>query len=468
MRKKPYPILDHLAITALAEGGRGIGHAPDGRVVFVPWTMPGDTVQVQVTQRKKNFMEARLLEIIIPSSDRLVPQCTHFTKCGGCKMQHIPYDLQLAFKHQIAVDALQRIGKIKPDRIDAPVGADRTTYYRNKLEYTFSNKRWLTEAEFRAGVPNQVNATGYHVGGAFDRIIHIDQCWLQEDPSNAIRDTFHQIGESLGCTFFDAKTKMGDLRQLVIRITSTGEVMIIIGFGVIQDEIKKMVIDRFLTAFPNCTSVYSFINPKSNDFYGDLDCTLVTGKTHIQEQLGHLKYVIGPKSFFQTNSYQAVKLYNLVVEFAQLQAHELVYDLYTGTGTIALYLASRCRHVIGIEEVGPAIEDAHRNAELNGITNVTFYTGDVLKICTEAFVQEHGAPDCWILDPPRAGCHPDVLPVLLHSGASRIVYVSCNPATQARDCAVLSEKYRCVRSCAVDMFPHTAHVENVVLLELIK
>lgn len=467
-RRRKRPLIESVTITGIADKGRGVGRDEEGRVLFVEEVAPGDIVNVQTTRKKKGTWFGRPASFVKYSEERAKPFCEHFDYCGGCKWQHLSYDGQVKYKEQMVKDVMQRIGKVEIGTFLPLEAASKSQYYRNKLEFTFSDKRWLKPEELNdKNISNVEDVLGFHRAGAFDKIIDIEHCWLEDGPSNEIRNYIKKLAIEQELAFFDIKANEGFLRQVMIRITSIGDILLVMAFYE-NDEEK---ISKFLSAigekFPQITSLYYCINPKVNDFIMDLDMVLFQGKPQIEEQLGHVRFKIGAKSFFQTNTYQAEYLYNQIIEFADFNGTENVYDLYTGIGSIALYVADRVKQVVGIEEIEDAIKDAGENAALNGIDNCIFYAGDVKNILTDAFADKHGKPDIVITDPPRAGMHPDVVAMLLKLAAPKIVYVSCNPATQARDLQMLSEKYRVVKLRPVDMFPHTHHVESIALLELI-
>ena len=405
--------------------------------------------------------------MVRPSEIRIEPFCEHFGVCGGCKWQHLPYDFQLKFKRQQVVDALQRIAKVEIPEIPTTIGSDNTTCYRNKLEYTFSNKSWLTFEQMKSGeeFPDR-NAVGFHIPGAFDKVLNINKCWLQDNISNEIRLFIRDYALSKGYTFYDLKNQQGLMRTIMVRIASTCEIMLIVVFGEDNPEAVNDVMEAIKEKFPQITSLLYVINLKVNDTIVDQEVITYSGKPYIEEEMEGLKFRIGPKSFYQTNSHQAYKLYSKTREFAHLTGNELVYDLYTGTGTIANFVARQCRKVVGVEYVPEAIDDARLNSQVNGIDNTLFYAGDMKDILTDSFVAEHGVPDVMIIDPPRAGMHEDVVKVILNAAPKRIVYVSCNPATQARDVALLDCKYKITDIQPVDMFPHTHHVENIIAMDL--
>ena len=465
-KKKPLPIIENVEIVDVAAEGKSIAKIDD-MVVFIPYGAPGDIVDIKLDKKKKSFAEAHIERMVRPSEIRIEPFCEHFGVCGGCKWQHLPYDFQLKFKRQQVVDALQRIAKVEIPDIPTTIGSDNTTCYRNKLEYTFSNKSWLTFEQMKSGeeFPDR-NAVGFHIPGAFDKVLNINKCWLQDNISNEIRLFIRDYALSKGYTFYDLKNQQGLMRTIMVRIASTCEIMLIVVFGEDNPEAVNDVMEAIKEKFPQITSLLYVINLKVNDTIGDQEVITYSGKPYIEEEMEGLKFRIGPKSFYQTNSHQAYKLYSKTREFAHLTGNELVYDLYTGTGTIANFVARQCRKVVGVEYVPEAIDDARLNSQVNGIDNTLFYAGDMKDILTDSFVAEHGVPDVMIIDPPRAGMHEDVVKVILNAAPKRIVYVSCNPATQARDVALLDCKYKITDIQPVDMFPHTHHVENIIAMNL--
>lgn len=466
MRKKKEPvILQNIEIESIAAEGNALAHV-EGKVLFVPWCIPGDIVDVRVTKKKSAYMEGVMQRIVTPSQLRLEPFCEHYTVCGGCKWQPLPYDLQLKYKQQQVEDQLKRIGKLVLPPIEPILGSEKTVEYRNKLEFTFSNKRWILSGEDAEGLSDvEKLGLGFHISGFFDKVLDIKKCHLQASPSNEIRLWIKQYAIDNSLSFFDLREQTGLLRNLVIRTASTGEVMVIVVFACESEHITE-VMEELKNAFPQINSLYYIVNTKRNDSISDQTPILFSGSDAIYEQMEDLKFKIGPKSFYQTNSLQAYRLYSVVREFADLKGNEIVYDLYTGTGTIGLFLSNNAAKVVGIEYVPEAIEDAKVNASNNGRANAFFFAGDMKDMLTGDFINENGKPDVVILDPPRAGIHPSVAEVLLQAEAPRMVYVSCNPATQARDLALLQEKYEITRVRPVDMFPHTHHVENVVALKL--
>jgi len=467
-------IIPNLSIIDIAEEGKGVGKA-DELVVFVDKAVPGDIVDVRIVKKKKNFAEAVIEQLVSPSELRTDPFCQHFGTCGGCKWQHMGYDSQLNFKQKNVEAALQRLAKIDTSGIEPILGSAENKYYRNKLEYTFSNKRWLNKQDMADRPedllgPNEdleMNALGFHVPLRFDKILDIQHCYLQAEPSNSIRNSVRTYALNNAMSFYDLRNHSGNLRNLIIRTTSTGEVMVVVVFAYVDQESVDGLMEFLKLNFPEITSLLYIINQKKNDTIFDQEVITYAGRDHIFEQMDGLKFKIGAKSFYQTNSDQAYELYKITREFAGFKGDELVYDLYTGAGTIANFVAGSVKQVVGIEYVPTAIEDAKFNAELNGINNTMFYAGDMKDILTRDFIAAHGKPDVVITDPPRAGMHADVVERLLEMEAEKIVYVSCNAATQARDLALLKEKYEVVRIKPVDMFPHTQHVENVVLLKFV-
>lgn len=473
-KKKPY--LEDIVIEATAAEGNGLAHV-DGKVVFVKQGIPGDVVDVQVNKMRSGYSQGYIVQMKSPSPHRLSPFCVHFGQCGGCTWQTLPYDMQLAFKQQQVADQLTRIGHLELPEVSPILGSEKTRYYRNKLEYTFSNRRWLLAGEdWRTLSETDRLGLGFHISGFFDKVLDIQACHLQRDPSNAIRLFVRQYAIAHGLSFYDLRENRGFLRTMVIRTTSTGENMLVICFGGdAQGENARGQRDALLEAvhqrFPEITSLYYVINPKGNDNFSDLPCTLYGGAEAVYEQMENLRFKIGPKSFYQTNSAQAYRLYSVVRDFVQESVSTrvntdkpVIYDLYTGTGTIALFLSQLASRVVGIEYVPEAIEDAKINARENGIENAFFFAGDMKDVLNAGFIAREGHPDIVVLDPPRAGIHPSVAQVLLNCAPEHMVYVSCNPATQARDLAVFADRYDIVHVQPVDMFPHTTHVENCVLL----
>lgn len=457
--------LNNIQVIDIAEEGKGVGKSDD-LVIFIDKAVPGDVVDVELLRRKKKFYEGRIQNIVKPSDHRTEPFCEHFGVCGGCKWQHLNYDAQLLFKQKSVVDALQRLAKVNTSGIEPILGSKETSYYRNKLEYTFSDKRWLTDGDMRSDQEMEMNALGYHIPGRFDKILDIEHCYLQADPSNTIRNKVREYALANKISFYNLKNHEGSLRNLIIRTSSTGELMVIVVFAYVEEEQIKGMMEFISNEFKNLKSLLYIINQKKNDTIFDQDIHVFEGADHIFENMNGLKFKIGPKSFYQTNSDQAFELYKITKDFAGFKGDELVYDLYTGAGTIANFIAGSVKSVVGIEYVPTAIEDAKINSEINAIKNTSFFAGDMKDILNVEFIQTHGKPDVVITDPPRAGMHADVVKRLLEMEAEKIVYVSCNAATQARDIALMKDKYEVSRIRPVDMFPHTQHVENVVLLTL--
>lgn len=465
-RKKHDIILENVLIEAVAAEGKAIAKV-DGTVVFVQFAVPGDIVDVRITKKKKNYMEGCILRIVKPSEKRLEPFCSHFGVCGGCKWQPLPYEMQLQAKQQQVYDQLVRIGHLDIPEIQPIIPSEKTVFYRNKLEFTFSSRRWIEAGEDPESLtPAERQGLGFHVGRFFDKVLDIKHCWLQEEPSDNIRLFIKRYALEHNLEFFDIREHRGFLRNMIVRNNLKGDVMLILCFYHEDSAARTALLDAVSDAFPRITSLWYVINGKANDSISDLDCILYKGEDAIYEEMEGLRFKIGPKSFYQTNSLQAYRLYSTARDFADLKGNETVYDLYTGTGTIAQFISKHAARVIGIEYVPEAIADARTNAENNGITNCEFFAGDMKDVLTPGFIEEHGKPDVIILDPPRAGIHPDVAGVILDASPERIVYVSCNPASQARDLAILAEKYEITAVRPVDMFPHTHHVENVCALRL--
>lgn len=473
-KKKEHPLLENITIEGLASEGKALTHV-DGKVLFVPFAAPGDVCDIQVVKKKSSFMEGKIARLVQPSEVRTEPFCPHFTICGGCKWQHLPYALQLQSKDQVVRDALVRLGKIDVEEYLPILGSAQTERYRNKLEFTFSHKRWLFPREMdelnarpEAPAPWELSGLGYHLPGMFDKILDIDQCHLgasvMDDIRLFIRDFCRQHPEDY--PYFDLRKQEGLMRTLMLRTTSIGETMVVVVFYQEAEEARVRLLTALQERFPEITALLYVINGKANDTIGDQEIHCFYGREYIEEEMEGLRFRIGPKSFYQTNSLQAYELYKVAREMAELTGREHVYDLYTGTGTIANFVARQCASVIGIEYVPEAIVDAKINSQVNGIDNTLFYAGDMKDILTEEFIAQHGRPDVIITDPPRAGMHEDVIATILRAAPARIVYVSCNPATQARDLQLLTAggAYRVTKSRAVDMFPHTHHIENVVQL----
>ena len=465
--KKKLPVLEKIRITGIAAEGKAIAKYNDW-VVFVPFVVPGDVVDIQLTRRKNSYAEGKAIYFHEYSNQRTTAFCKHYGICGGCKWQILPYDEQLRYKQQQVADNLTRIGKIPLPEILPILGSEKTQFYRNKLEYTFSNKRWMTENEIRSGqLFDTMNVLGFHIPTLFDKVLDIDECWLQAEPSNSIRLEIRNFCLKNNFSFFDLRNQNGLMRNIIIRTSSTGEVMLIVVFYENDTEKQNALLNHIAQKFSEITSLLYIINSKANDTITDQTVHVFKGNDRIWEEMEGLKFKIGPKSFYQTNSEQAYRLYQIVRDFAGLSGNELVYDLYTGTGTIAHFIAKKARQVIGIEYVPEAIEDAKINSEINQIDNTLFFAGDMKDLLNLEFINSYGRPDVIITDPPRAGMHNDVIAAILTAEPQKIVYVSCNPATQARDLNLLSVKYRVTKVQPVDMFPHTHHVENVVLMELI-
>ena len=469
-KRKPLPILEKVEIEAVAAEGKCVAHVND-MVVFVPFVVPGDVVDLQVCKKRNSYCEATVVRMVQPSPIRIAPKCEHFGICGGCKWQNLPYKEQLAAKQQQVIDQLTRIGKVELPEISPILGSEKTEEYRNKLEFACSNKRWYTKEELEAlpeGVGLEQGAIGFHITGAFDKIYPIEKCVLMDDYCNKVRNAIYNYALEHNLTFFDIREQHGLLRDIMMRNSNTGEWLVLVQFHYDEegDEERAMGLMQFIAdEFQEITSLLYVDNQKGNDTFNDLELTVFKGNDHIFELMEDLRFKVGAKSFYQTNTDQAYHLYSVARSFANLTGNELVYDLYTGTGTIANFVAKKAKKVIGIEYVPEAIEDAKINSEINNIANTLFYAGDMKDILTEEFVKQHGRPDVIITDPPRAGMHADVVNVILGAHPQRIVYVSCNPTTQARDLALLDKDYRVVAVQPVDMFPHTPHVENVVLLE---
>lgn len=467
-KKKELPLIEEVTITDIAAEGKALARV-DNMVIFVPYVVPGDVVDLQLKKKKNSYAEAVAVKFHKYSEKRAEAFCKHYGVCGGCKWQILPYEEQIRYKQKQVTDTLERIGKVPLPETSPIIGSQNIMRYRNKLEYTFSDKKWLTEQEIKEDVAyDRYGAAGFHIPGSFDKVLDIEECWLQDNISNEIRNTAKQYAIEHGLPFYNIRGQQGMMRNIIIRTSSTGELMTIVVCRIEDAEQQKQLeglMQHLADRFPQITSLIYVVNNKCNDTINDLDTVTFKGQDHIYEQMEDLKFKIGPKSFYQTNSAQAYELYKVARNFAGLTGGELVYDLYTGTGTIANFVAKKAKLVIGIEYVPEAIEDAKVNSQLNGIDNTLFYAGDMKDILTQDFINKHGRPDVIITDPPRAGMHPDVVDTILFAEPQRIVYVSCNPATQARDLAALDVKYKVTKVQPVDMFPHTHHVENVVLLE---
>lgn len=466
-KKKSLPVLENITITDYAAEGKALARVNE-LVVFVPFAVPGDVVDLQVRRKKHSYCEAEIIRFIKYSERRVKPFCQHFGICGGCKWQNIPYDEQLRMKQKQVYDQLTRIGKVNLPEFNQILGSVKTQGYRNKLEFGCSNRRWLTQEEIASGSDfTQMNAVGFHITGAFDKILPIEKCWLMDDLQNKIRNAIRDYAYEHDIVSYDIRRQCGLLRDIMVRNSDTGEWMVLIQFHYEKDEdevIAKNLLQHIADCFPEITSLLYVNNQKGNDTFNDLNIEVFKGNDYIYETMDGLTFKVGAKSFYQTNTKQAYHLYSVVRDFANLTGNELVYDLYTGTGTIANFVSRYAKRVIGIEYVPEAIEDAKINSEINNISNTLFFAGDMKDILTESFISENGTPDIIITDPPRAGMHPDVVQTIIKTAPKRIVYVSCNPATQARDLSLLDNLYEVVAVQPVDMFPHTPHVENVVLL----
>lgn len=464
MRNRTGQIYTDVEITNVAAEGKALAKI-DNMVIFVKGVVPGDVVDIQITHRSRNFREAKPIAFKKYSENRAEPQCQHFGICGGCVWQNLPYNLQLKYKQQQVEDAFTHIAKIPIPEVSAILPSEKQYFYRNKLEFTFASCRWLTENEME--VPDsekQLQGLGFHIPGRFDKVLDLQKCLLQDDPSNQIRLAAKQYAIDHNLQFFNLKSQVGFLRNILIRTSLSGEVMVIMVFNDGDEKQRNQMMDYLCEQFPQITSMNYFINTKRNSDYSDLESHCYRGKDHITELLGDLKFKVQPKSFYQTNSKQAYNLYSVAKDFAALTGSETVYDLYTGTGTIANFVARNAKKVVGIEYIAEAIEDAKVNSKLNNIDNTAFYAGDMKDVLTQDFINQNGSPDVMIIDPPRAGMHPDVVKTILNAAPEKIVYVSCNPATQARDAALLHELYDVIRIQPVDMFPQTHHVENVILM----
>ena len=469
MKKKNLPLLKDITITGIAAEGKALTRIDD-MVVFVPYCVPGDIVDLQVTKKKHSFMEARVERIVKPSEERCEAVCKHYGVCGGCKWQILPYPAQLRYKQQQVTDNLTRIGKVKLPEISPILGSKHIYAYRNKLEFTFADRKWLSWDDIHAaGGLDQIDNTyglGFHITNCFDKVLDIEECHLMPDINNRIRNGIRRFARDHGMTFYNEHTHQGQLRTLILRANHKGEIMLILSFGEPLDDNGFALLEWLHSEFPEIVSLQYVVNTKYNDTIGDLDIQVFFGADHIMEEMEGLQFKVGPKSFYQTNTEQAYELYKVARDFAELTGEELVFDLYTGTGTIANFVAKQAKQVIGIEYVPEAIEDAKANAKINLLDNTLFFAGDMKDILNEDFIAQYGRPDVIITDPPRAGMHEEVVKTILFAEPRRIVYVSCNPATQARDLALLDEKYEVTKVQPVDMFPHTQHVENVVQLRL--
>jgi 23S rRNA (uracil1939-C5)-methyltransferase len=462
--RKVKQFFEKVRIIDAGSEGNAVGRIDD-KVIFVPFVVPGDLIDVSAFKNKKSFYEGKAVRIHEYSEKRTEPLCEHFGICGGCRWQNMKYNDQLFYKQKQVLDSIERIGKFEHPEILPILPSEKEFYYRNKLEFTFSNKKWLTDLSKGESPESRImNGLGFHIPGMFDRIVDLENCYLQDEPSNSIRKEIKNFTLEHHPDYFDARKNTGFLRNLIIRNTTTGEVMVLLVFHYDDREKINGIMDHIYNLFPGITSLMFVINEKKNDTISDLPVHLYKGKDHLIEAMDGLKYRIGPVSFFQTNSLQVRKLYKITREFADLKGNEIVFDLYTGTGTIANYIAAHCHKVIGIESVPAAIEDAEKNSEINQITNTQFFSGDIVNVMDDDFILQNGKPDVIITDPPRAGMHEKVIQQILKMEPERIVYISCNPATQARDVALMIEKYKVEKIQPVDMFPHTMHVENVMLL----
>ncbi|MCK5838905.1 MAG: 23S rRNA (uracil(1939)-C(5))-methyltransferase RlmD [Bacteroidales bacterium] len=468
--RKKHPIYKEVEIIDAGAEGKAVAKVND-LVIFVPYGAPGDIVDIQITKKKRAYVEGRIVHYHKYSTKRTDPFCEHFGLCGGCKWQHLPYKEQLFYKQKQVVDNLTRIGKLDIPKLLPIIASDDSRYYRNKLEFTFSNRKWLIDKP-TDGMPPQMNALGFHIPGLFDRIVDIDHCYLQPDPSNDIRLEIRKFALKNDYSFYDVRKWTGLLRNVIIRTTTTGDLMVIVVFHVNDENKINALMDFLAGRFPEITSLIFVVNPKKNDTIFDLEIQLYKGKSYIVEKMPpyrkdekDLRFKIGPVSFFQTNTLQAIQLYRVALDFADLSGSETVYDLYSGTGTIANYIAGHANKVVGVESITSAIDDARENAIFNNINNTTFFAGDIVKVLSDDFINENGRPDVIITDPPRAGMHPKVVQQICSIAPERIVYISCNPATQARDIAMMTENYLIEKIQPVDMFPHTHHVENVCLLK---
>lgn len=469
-RNRKLPLFERVTVIDLAAEGLALAKVrlekenDNELIIFIEKCIPGDIVDVQIIKKQRNFMQGYPVKFHKYSDKRIDAKCLHFGTCGGCKWQNLPYTEQLFYKQKQVIDQLTHIGNIELPTPNEILKSPEEYYYRNKLEFTFSNKRWLQKEEIGAEI-NNMDALGFHIPGKFDKVLDIDQCYLQGSLSNEIRLAAKEIAQNLNLDFFDLREQKGFLRNLIVRnAESTGDLMVIVSFFMDNKKNRERFLEELAARFPQISSLMYVINPKKNDTIVDLNVDIYKGKNHIVEEMEELKFKIGPKSFFQTNTKQAYQLYRLVREYASLEGNEIVYDLYTGTGTIANFIASKAKKVIGIEYVEEAIEDAKQNSHYNNIFNTSFFAGDIKDVLNEEFILRNGKPDVIILDPPRAGVHKNVIDGILHADAKKIVYVSCNAATQARDINLLADKYRVQKFCPVDMFPQTAHVENVALL----
>jgi 23S rRNA (uracil1939-C5)-methyltransferase len=458
------PLLEKVRITDIGAEGNAIARI-DNQVVFVPMLIPGDVVDIRVRKKRRKFMEGTVVRFHEYSSDRIRPRCAHFGVCGGCKWQHLPYEKQLQFKEKQVKDNLTRIGKVDIPFTDPILGSEEIFFYRNKLEYTFSDKRWLTREEMISDNDHlNEDALGFHIPGMFDKVLDIRECHLQPEPSNAIRDSVRRYAHRKSFAYFNLRQQSGFLRNLIIRNTSSGKVMVIVVFYLDEKERIEGLLDFLASEFPQINSLFYIINTKQNDSLADQVPILYKGEDHLLEEMDGLKFRIGPKSFYQTNTKQSLRLYKIAKDFAALTGNEVVYDLYTGAGTIANFIADSTQKVVGIEYIDEAVRDAAINSEINNIRNTRFFAGDIRSLLNDRFISENGKPDIIITDPPRAGMHEDVVKQIINASPEKVIYISCNPSTQARDISLMSEYYIVTRIQPVDMFPHTHHVENVTLL----
>lgn len=465
-RKNKKQVFEQIEVIDAGAKGKGVAKAPDGRVIFLPYAVPGDVVDVQTFKKRKAYFEGKIANFHVKSPKRTTPECEHFGVCGGCKWQNMGYEHQLFYKQKEVENNLVRIGKVQLPEFTPILGSEKKYFYRNKMEFSFSDSRWLTLEEIQSDKDlGDKNALGFHIPGMWDKILDINKCHLQEDPSNAIRTAVKDFAIKHNFEFFNPRNQKGLLRTMMIRTSSTGEIMVMIQFYDDKKEERELLLDFLKEEFPQITSLQYVVNQKPNDTIYDQEVVCYSGRDHIFEEMEGLKFKINAKSFYQTNSEQAYKLYKITRNFADLSGDELVYDLYTGTGTIAQFVAKKAKKVVGVEAVPEAIEDAKANAQLNGIENVTFYAGDMKDVFNAKFIKDNGSPDVIITDPPRDGMHKDVVQQILNIAPNKVVYVSCNSATQARDLALMDLMYKVTKVQPVDMFPQTHHVENVVLLE---
>ena len=468
MKAKNSPILfSRIKVVDAGAKGKSIAKAPDGRIIFLNESIPGDIIDVQIRKKRKSYYEGRVIKVVKDSSFKVEAKCNHFQICGGCSWQNMRYSKQLEYKQKEVLDNLERIGNIEPVKILPIKKSKKEYFYRNKLEFSFSNSKWLTKSEIESkDIFPDKDALGFHVPGMWNKVVDIDKCWLQKNPSNRIRNFIKTCSKSLGFKFFDYKTTNGDLRSMMIRTSSTGEIMVLIQFYN-KTKLIETLLDKLLNEFPNITSLLYVINKKANDTIYDQKIICYYGNDHIFEKIDELRFKINAKSFYQTNSEQTKELYKIVEKFANIKSDEIIYDLYSGIGSISIFIANKAKKVIGIESIEDAVKAANENRKLNSATNVSFYSGEIRKVLNTNFIENNGVPDTIIVDPPRSGMHKKVISILLNIGAKKIVYISCNSATQARDLNLLKESYIAHASQSIDMFPQTYHVENVVLLKKI-